>query len=282
MITLLYGQPGTGKSTLATGLALDYLQAGRHVAANFPIDAAPASNSRSGKLADAWVEVIPARPSFEALMALGVGWRAKEDYLREDRNGLLIIDEAGPWLNSRTWADKQRAEIIDWMLHSRKRGWDIVLIAQAPGLLDKQVREAVIEGYARCRRLDRLKIAGVHMPRVHIALCRYGLDPNAPLLERWVYRGTLEHKCFQSYALFSGENTDAGSYCTLPPRLTKWAGRLSPVEERLAQLRALVAARKRPPRPVPLKPKLPHVQAAMALAADRRIPVLAALSHSPS
>lgn len=224
MITLLYGQPGTGKSTLGTGMALDYLRESRRVVSNFAIDPAPASVRPNGPLADACVEVIPARPSFRVIESLGIGWRDPADVGREDKCGLLLIDEAGPWLDSRKWQDKDRAAVIDWLLQSRKRGWDVILIAQAPALIDKQVREAVVEAYARCRRTDRMRvpIIGVKLPRMHVAIARYGLDANAPVLQRWWYRGALEHQCYQSYAVFDAE-ASVDHWVVPPPRLTKWA-----------------------------------------------------------
>ena len=223
MIHLLYGQPGTGKSTLATGIAREYAAEGKVIAANFPIDFAPASVRPQGATAEAFAVVLPDRPKHADLLALGSGWRDGE-HGREDRSGLLIIDEAGPWLSSRAWQASERQEIIDWFLHSRKLGWDVVLIAQAPGLLDKQVREAVIEGYARCRRTDRMKVAGVRMPRMHVAVARYGTGPNDPILQRWFYRGKVEHLMFQSYSMFNSGREPDGLYCTLPPRITKWRG----------------------------------------------------------
>lgn len=232
MIHLLYGQPGTGKSTLATGIAREYASEGRKVATNYHVDWSPVSNRPDGAMARAWCTVLPDRPAINDLMCIGLGWHEGE-FGREDRAGLLVIDEAGPWLNSRTWSDKNRAEIIDWFLHSRKRGWDVVLIAQAPSLLDKQVRDAVIEGYARCRRMDRVKVPvlGLAMPRIHVAVARYGLDQNAPVLQRWWYRGGDIHKCYQSYQIFAQGDAVEAPYSTLPPRLTKWRNSLSPFAE---------------------------------------------------
>lgn len=227
MITMLYGQPGTGKSTLATGLILDAMRDNRRVVANFAVDAGPIVVRPSAFISQAWVEVLPARPSYEQLHAIGLGWHTQTDHGREDRSGLLVLDEIGGWINSRSWADKQRQQIIDWFLHSRKRGWDIVFIAQHPNLIDKQVREAVVEGYARIRRTDRMKVplTNVKLPRMHVAIARYGLEQNAPRLETWVYRGTNEHKCFSSYALFDSDvDLVVGTYCTLPARLTVWKG----------------------------------------------------------
>ena len=244
MIHLLYGQPGTGKSTLATSIAREYAGEGKKVATNYHVDWSPVSNRPDGPMAKAWVTVIPDRPSIGDLMCIGMGWHDGE-FGREDRAGLLVVDEAGPWLNSRTWSDKNRAEIIDWFLHSRKRGWDIVLIAQAPSLLDKQIRDAVIEGYARCRRMDRVKIPvlGIAMPRIHVAVARYGLDQNAPVLQRWWYRGGDIHKCYQSYQIFAQDDAVDAPFSTLPPRLTKWRNAVTPWVEfrRKVNLAGLVA-----------------------------------------
>lgn len=261
MISLLYGQPGTGKSTLSTGIILDYLRAGRRVVANYPVDAAPASLRQNGPLTDAYVEVLPSRPSFDQLQSVGIGWFYAKDHGREDRAGLLVVDECGPWLSSRKWNEKDRDLVIDWLLHSRKRGWDILLIAQAPGLIDKQVREAVIESYARCRRSDRMKVPviGVKLPRFHIAVARYGMDQNAPVLERWIYRGKVEHQCYQSYALFDSVEEN-GIYCTLPPRLTKWAGHISSWTKFQKWLKAVPEKN--------LKPKLPLVAVLANLKSD--------------
>jgi len=227
VITLLYGQPGTGKSTLATGMILDALRDGRRVVSNFAVDPAPACLRPSSKISNGFVEVLPPRPSFLELKSIGTGWHDKIDHGREDRSGLLVLDEIGGWINSRSWADKDRQNIIDWFLHSRKRGWDIIFIAQHPNLIDKQVREAVVEGYARIRRTDRMSVplTSIKLPRMHIAIARYGMEQNAPRLNTWMYRGSTEQKCFASYALFDADNdVIGGTYCTIPARIIRWLG----------------------------------------------------------
>lgn len=213
MIYLLTGQPGTGKSTVAVDRAImEYAAAGRRVVANFPIDFAPICNRSGTNLSRAVVEVIPDRPTRADLDLTGFGG------VSEEKAGLLIVDEAGIWLNARTWAGKDRELIIDWLTQSRKRYWDIILISQSVHMLDKMVREAVCEGIARIRRLDRVKFLGVRLPRLHIGTVRYGIEANAPVLERWFYRGAMAHKCFGSYRLFGAESTH---YSVLPAELSK-------------------------------------------------------------
>lgn len=82
----------------------------------------------------------------------------------------------------------------------------IVLIAQAPALLDKQVREAVVEGYARCRRTDRMKVPFMpfRFPRFHVAA-----GPGGP-------------------------------YSTLPATITKWRGYTHPLKKALQRLESLL------------------------------------------
>jgi len=223
MNSLFYGQPGTGKSTLATGVAIKYASEGRRVAANYYIDFSAACNSPKSKIASSSAVIIPSRPTYQILDALGLGWHDGAKKL-EDKNGLLIIDEAGGWLNSRSWQAQDRLKIIDWLLQARKRGWDVLLIAQHPSILDKQVREAVVEGYARVRRMDRLKLLSfIPLPRIHIAILRYGLELTAPVLERFIFRGQIEQQCFHSYDLF-GTDSESAIYSVLPARITKFHG----------------------------------------------------------
>jgi len=220
MIYLVTGQPGTGKSTIAVQHALTrYAAEGRRVVANFPIDFAPVCERAGTALSRASVEVLPDRPSRRDLDALGVG--SEFEPYGEDHAGLLIIDEAGVWLSARSWAGQEREAIIDWLSQSRKRRWDIIVIAQGPEMIDKQVRTSICEGVVRIRRLDRVRVLGLRLPRVHLARVQYGLDQNAPVIERWVYRGVEAHKCFGSYRLFGFGD---GRYSVLPAMVTKFAG----------------------------------------------------------
>lgn len=213
-IYLVTGFPGTGKSTLAVSHAIErYARDGRRVVANFPIQFDAVCFRRSGPLSRSVVRVIPDRPSRLDLDLLGDGGES------EERAGMLIVDEAGGWLNARSWQGGDREAIIDWLTQSRKRYWDIYLIAQSPSMLDKMVREAVCEMVVRVRRTDRKKVIGFSLPRMHIGVCRYGVEANGVVLERMFYTGNAAHKCFGSYRVFGKENAH---YSVLPPTLSKW------------------------------------------------------------
>lgn len=221
MISVPWGPPGVGKSTFATGMALDYARAGRRVVANFPIDFAPASLHKGDKLASAYCEVIPLRPTYQTFLDLGFGWKHEKDYGNEEKSGIILIDEAHSWIPSRNWRAEGRQEITDWLTEHRKYGWDCVFATIHPNMIDSQIREGCVEAFGRIRRSDRKKVMGFRLPRFHFCVMRNTLNEKGYKLETRAYRGTLEQRCFNSYSRFSGQ-TSTGNYCTLPATHTKY------------------------------------------------------------
>jgi hypothetical protein len=221
-VYLVTGKLGNGKSLVAVGKAVEYAQDGRRVVANFHIDFAPLAKREGSRLASASVTVIPPRPRSADLDSLGRGGDGEHDA------GLLILDECAMFLNSRNWQDKDREKVIDWLLHSRKLGWDVMLIVQAQSMLDKQVREAVCEFLVICRRLDRFKIPLIswifplRFPRVHTALVRYGLSNTDAKAETWIYRGNHLFACYSTAQIFEGDSAVLGPYCVVPARLSRF------------------------------------------------------------
>lgn len=219
-VYLLTGKLGSGKSLAAVGRAREYAIQGRRIVSNFHMDLSSCARSRDSKLARAFVEVIPPRPSSADLLALGRGGSGEHDA------GLLILDECSTFLNARSWSDKDRQAVIDWFLHSRKRAWDIILITQHASQLDKQVREAIGEFLVTVRRLDKMKIPVVSwllpikMPQVHIAQVRYGLGPNDMTADHWIFRGKDLYPCYSTEWISTQE--DVGSYCTLSAELARF------------------------------------------------------------
>lgn len=199
MITAITGKVGSGKNLYSMVVIQEYLLKGRRVVANFgvkPAELMPPMHKLFKKPVPE-MEFIQGRPDYETLRSLGRGGP------REHRAGLLVLDEVGPLLNARTWQDKDRQKFIDWLLHSRKLAWDVILIVQNIGLVDKQIRTAVIESMVTCKRMDRLKMLGIPLPRVHMAVERYGTEPNAPISGRRVYQGNRYFKAYDTTAMVS-------------------------------------------------------------------------------
>lgn len=222
-VYLVTGRLGSGKTLSVVGRLRDALQSGKRVATNLDLrleNLLPAS-ARA-------VDVIrlPDKPSVADLDSLGLGTPGVD----ESKNGILVLDELGSWLNSREWADKTRQSVIDWLIHSRKKGWDVYLICQHISQIDKQVREALVEYLVTCRRLDRMRIPflGVllslltgglvkgYMPKLHFGIVRYGVSPDAIVSERWLYTGTDLYQAYDTRQIFSAKY-DKGVFSYLTP-----------------------------------------------------------------
>lgn len=267
-VYLVTGKLGSGKSLVAVGRAVDYASQGRKIVANFAIDLSQFPHRRGSKIADVACGVIPSRPTASDLLALGVGGET------EETAGLLILDEAATFLNSRDWNSADRKGVIDWFLHSRKLKWDVILICQHQSLLDKQVRESVCEMLVTCNRLDRLSVpviswfTSIKLPRIHVAKVRYGLGVNDLKAETWTYRGNHLFAVYQTQEIFDG--VESGPYTMLPPRLSKWRY----IKPRKTITEWLLEEWDKPavnplPRP-PLKPKTRLVELLASLPADQR------------
>ncbi|WP_081081487.1 MULTISPECIES: zonular occludens toxin domain-containing protein [Burkholderia] len=225
--TLLAGKRGAGKSLIAMSRIREYMWAGRMVATNLNLRVEylvpPRNTVRPFRVPD-W-------PTADDLMLLPLGnpgleWREGESYpvmrdgykFSEDENGLLVLDELATFLNSRDWQAKDRQSLINWLLHSRKFGWNLLFIAQHVGLIDKQVRDALFDLYGNTRRLDKVQVpvigrvaslAGIRLrlPKWHVAHVRYGTQPGAPLSETVWVRG---HDLYRAYDTTQKINPDVG------------------------------------------------------------------------
>ncbi len=133
-IYVVTGKLGTGKSKYCVGKARSALICKRRVASNIDLELDHlVPNVRKARYTR-----LPDKPTLRDLEAMGHG--NPESY-EEDRNGVLILDELGSWLNARAFMDKERAPVIDWLIHARNHGWDVYFIAQALQQIGKQVRE---------------------------------------------------------------------------------------------------------------------------------------------
>jgi len=63
----------------------------------------------------------------------------------DSKFGCVVLDELLTSFNSRTWNDPDRVEVVNWIVQSRKYGWDLCLIGQSIDGVDKQIKETVID-----------------------------------------------------------------------------------------------------------------------------------------
>lgn len=244
------GKKGTGKSKNAVRVARDvYFLEGRCVASNLDIFLEP----MFGKFSKKTYVRIPDKPSEFDLLAAGHG---NADSYNEDRNGALILDELGTWMNTRSFADKSRAGVLDYFAHARKYGWDCFYIMQNIVQVDKQLRESFIEFCVRHTRFDKVKIPFVggllcalfgkkagYMPRFHTAVTRLGTAPQDLKTDSAMFTGRDIEKCYDTRQVFT-ESYAHGTYSVLSPwHLTGrfLAADKPPLSERIAAwLRAMV------------------------------------------
>jgi len=256
------GKLGTGKTKFAVWRAKLALLDGRRVASNVDLvlpQITPRQRSTFIR--------IPDKPTPHDLEAIGRGY--DDGKYDEERFGVLILDELGTWLNARSFQDKDRAGVLDWLIHARKKRWEVYLLVQNAGMIDKQVREALIEYECKCLRLDKVKIPFVgwlindaavavggrkwkrwgYLPKIHCVAARVGEGANKVLAERWFYRGTELHTCYDTEQAFSSTYPH-GAYSALPPWGWQpdkgWLGRL----RQTIAAHALVAKPAKPARPV--------------------------------
>lgn len=231
-VYVVQGKLGTGKSKFCVWMAKQAIYSGRRVAGNLDIHPEKLNPRRPGRY-----QRVPDKPSSFDLDALGHG---NPDSYDESRNGVLILDELGTWLNARSFQDKSRAELLDWLIHARKKGWDVYLIVQNVVMIDKQVRESLVEYSCNCLRMDKVKIPFVgwflaylgenlnaifdtqrfkkwgYLPFFHLVVARIGEGQNSVIADRWTYVGRDLHDAYDTRQIFRSDYPH-GTFSVLPP-----------------------------------------------------------------
>ncbi|MET3177094.1 UNVERIFIED_ORG: hypothetical protein ABIC43_000233 [Variovorax guangxiensis] len=262
-VYVVQGKLGTGKTKFAVGKLREALLAGKRTATNLNVTMealVPAMNR-------AVVIRVPDKPTAEQLDMIGHG---NPDSYDEDKNGVMVLDELGSWLNARQFQDKNRAALIDWLIHARKKGWDVYLIVQHADMIDKQVRMALAEYMVKCIRADKIRIPIVgaflgkrgRLPRMHIAKISLADVPGVTVDQEW-FRGDHLHAAYDTRQIFKDDPEGAPfSY------LSAWhlKGRYQPRQRKQSLFAALFSG-KPAPRPTP-KPKRPEIEALAALVPD--------------
>lgn len=261
------GKLGTGKTKFCVWMAQNALLAGRRVASNVDMQTHLMHPFKKTTFTR-----IPDKPTDTDFDAMGHGNPGTYD---EEKNGLLILDELGTWLNSRSFQDKGRAGVIDWLIHARKHGWDVYLIVQDANMIDKQVRESLIEYQCRCMQLGKIRIPVIgkflsmfserwgYLPKAHTVTARTGYGVNAIVADRWIFKGNDLHAAYDTRQIFTASYPH-GAHSVLPP--WDWKPKPAPGQW-LRDLRAIL----RPKPRIKPKEKIPLLKLVERLPADRRI-----------
>lgn len=199
------GKKGAGKGLFCAGLIRDALRTGRRVATNMDIR----PEEMLGPFSRATFYRLPDCPTVADLEAIGKG----NEVIDDDLNGIIVLDEASKFFNARQWGDKERQPLLDWLIHSRKLGWDVYYQMQGLEQVDKQLRATQIEYHVSVKRTDRwpipfitplAKLVGlnVRFPRMHLGIYRHGCDRDSLLVDRKWYRGRELYSAYDTRQVF--------------------------------------------------------------------------------
>lgn len=225
-IYVVTGKLGSGKTLACVGRIKDYLLQNRRVATNLDLNLNKLIGNYSKKCQ---IFRVPDKPTHFDLENLGLGYDG--EFVGEEKNGALFLDECGTWFNSRGWNEAGRQELIDLFRHIRKMRWDVYFIIQDLESMDKQARKAFAEHVVYCRRTDRFNVPFIStifkyvmdkplpFPKVHVGFVKYGDSQNSPDVDKWWYRGKQLYDAYDTTQIYS-DSYNSGLYQMLPPYYT--------------------------------------------------------------
>lgn len=135
MISCYTGTPGSGKSLHVAQKIYWRLKFGHPTICNFEINIPKKSTRARFQFVDNW-ELTPD-------MLISYSRELYGEKRPKEGSILLVIDEAQLLFSCREWKGSQRAKWTSFFTQHRKFGYDIILICQFIGMLDKQLRSIV-------------------------------------------------------------------------------------------------------------------------------------------
>jgi zona occludens toxin (predicted ATPase) len=225
VIYLVTGPPGSGKSFYAMRKLAEAIDGGKMAATNV-------------ELVDGWPEKIAGLNKVRYLVP-GMRRRRAEEFRRRvlvsadplevistrlgeehkgEGRGVMVLDEAHNWMNSRTWSAAGRDTIIKFFTQHRKLGWDVYLLTQDADMLDKQVR-TLFEVHIHLRNMRNARVMGVRLFPFNFFLAVHTWhSSDHVILDREFYRLSGVAKLYDSMAMFGGldELLDQGQVLPRP------------------------------------------------------------------
>ena len=218
------GKKRTGKGLFCVGMMREKLAAGCRVVTNMDIF----MDQLVGPWNTSTIIRLPDCPTVADMEAIGRGYEGDYD---DERNGIIVLDEASKYFNTRQFGDKERQPLLDWLIHSGKLGWDVYYQMQGLPQIDKQIRETQIEYHCSVKRTDKWPIPfvtpickmfglNVRFPRMHVGIVRQGVQHDAMIVDRHWYRSHELHKAYDTRQVFL--DRDHPQACGLHTVLSAW------------------------------------------------------------
>lgn len=197
------GKKRSGKGLFCAGLIRDALTRGCRVATNMDIHLEhmflPWNKSTLIRLPDC--------PTADDMDSIGLGYEGED--IDEEKNGIIVLDETSKFFNSRSWGDKSRQPLLDWLIHSGKARWHVYYQMQGLPQVDKQLRESQIEYHISVKRTDRWPIPfvtplckslgfDVRFPKMHLGIVKHGVERDSLIVDRQWYRAKDLYKCYNT------------------------------------------------------------------------------------
>lgn len=277
-VYVVQGKLGTGKGKYCMLKMDEALREGRRVATNFDLFLEGLLPAQSKTTAIR----VPDKPTAQDLDDIGSG--NPDDRFNEEKNGVLVLDELGSWLNSRGFQSPERAALLDWLIHARKKGWDVYLVVQNIDMIDKQVRVGLAEYQVRLIRADKIKIPVVgnflgkrgRLPKMHIANISLTDVPGVTVDREW-FKGDYLHAGYDTLQIFRDwvrnpmdprfkTEQFVGPYTMLSAWHIK--GRFETVVKKKTLLQRIFGVKAPPPLPPVPKPRLRAIELCAGLPPD--------------
>lgn len=212
------GSLGSGKGLASIHQLRNYAENGLKIAGNIDIFLDKFIKNPQSKIS---YTRLPDKPTVFDLECLGSG----NDTYDPENNGLIVLDELATWFNSRSWQDKGRAALIDWFVHSRKHGWDILFLCQSFEVLDKQLIELLMEYHVPMNDLSKINIPiigkllkpytkrnrPVKFPKYHFGRVLYKNEVKADF---WQFKGSDYYPMYDTKQVFT-DNYQHGAHSLL-------------------------------------------------------------------
>lgn len=137
MISLYSGTPGSGKSIHLAERLYYRLRSGKAVIANFPLKLEKVHKKK--KLPFTYISNEELTP-YNLIKFSYDFFKGKS--IREGEI-LLVIDEAQILFSNRSWNDSRRPAWLSFFSQHRKYGFEIIMVAQFDGMIDRQIRSLI-------------------------------------------------------------------------------------------------------------------------------------------